>query len=274
MSEIGLTKLAEPFPLEDIEWRVSRSGRGSNGIFCMALAYITARAIQKRLDDVCGPENWKNEEPQILDVNGKSAFAGGISIRIGLTAHPVGFDSSGSDHNVVGDEWVTKWDVAEPTNVEPAKGGFSGAMKRAGAQWGIGRYLYYLDETFAEVSDSQPSGSRRWNYARLSEKHGGGVYYWNTPSLPAWALPKDPEHEISPDELHGLKQLWRAKFVPDVQDPKDLREGFSRFVASVAGEFPASDHTCWTRAALDKCIQRIETTTDPDGVDSDVPFEE
>ena len=132
MSEIDLTKLADPFPLEDIEWRVSRSGRGGNGIFCMTLAYITARAIQKRLDDVCGPENWRNEEPRMLDVNGKTAFAVGISIRIG-------------------EEWVTKWDVADPTNIEPAKGGFSGAMKRAGAHWGIGRYLYYLDETFAEA---------------------------------------------------------------------------------------------------------------------------
>ena len=105
------------------------------------------------------------------------------------------------------------------------------------------------------------------------EKHGGGVYYWKTPSLPSWALPKDPEHEISENDLSGLKRSWRDKFAADVQNPKDLREGFSRFVASVVGEFPSSDHTCWTRAALDQCSERIETTTDPSGVDSDVPFE-
>ena len=253
--DIDLTKLAAPFPLEDIEWRVSRSGRGNKGVFCLALAYVTARAIQTRFDDVCGPENWKTEEPRMLDVNGKTAFAVGISIRLGA-------------------EWVTKWDVAEPTNIEPAKGGFSGAMKRAGAQWGVARYLYYLDETFAEVSESQPPGARQWHYAKLSEKHGGGVYYWKTPSLPAWALPKDPEHEISIEDLNGLKTAWRDKFASDVHNPKDLREGFSRFVASVAGEFPASDYTCWTSDALYRCSQRIESTTDPNGVDSDVPFEE
>ena len=50
-------------------------------------------------------------------------------------------------------EWITKYDVSDPTQIEPVKGGFSGAMKRAGAQWGIGRYLYQLQETFAEVSE-------------------------------------------------------------------------------------------------------------------------
>lgn len=255
-----LKRLAEPFPLDDIEWRVSRSGTGKQGVFCMVLAYITARAIQKRLDDVCGCEGWRLEPPQILTINGKSAFACGLSI----------CTPPGNDH---GSEWITKWDVAEPTNIEPAKGGWSGAMKRAGAQWGIGRYLYYLDETFAEVSESQPIGAHRsWNYAKLSEKHGSGVYWWKAPGLPAWALPKDPEHEIAEAELTAIKNLWRVTFAADVKSPKDLREGFSRFVGSVAGEFPVSDFTCWTRDALDKCVKRIADTTDPNGPSSDVPF--
>jgi len=221
----------------------------------MVLAYITARAIQKRLDDVCGPENWRVEEPRIIDINGKSAFAVGISIRIG-------------------DEWITKWDVAEPTNVEPAKGGFSGGMKRAGAQWGIGRYLYHLDETFAKVVDQPVEGARTWNYARLPEKHGGATYYWQTPTLPAWALPKEPEHEISLADLNELKKAWRDKFAADVTNPADLRDGFTRFVKSLVGEFPLSDYTCWTRDALTRCAKRIEETTDATGVSADVPFEE
>ena len=79
MSEpIDLARLAEPFDQNDIEWRVSRAGMGGKGIYCMVLAYCTARAIQKRLDDVCGPENWKLEEPRILEINGKSAFVCGL----------------------------------------------------------------------------------------------------------------------------------------------------------------------------------------------------
>jgi hypothetical protein len=168
---------------------------------------------------------------------------------------------------------VTKWDVAEPTNVEAAKGGWSGAMKRAGAQWGIGRYLYHLDEVFAEVTESQPVGSRNWNYARLPEKHGGGVYWWKTPGLPGWALPKDKEHEISAAELNELKRAWKEKFGVAIDNPKDLREGFARFVASVVGEFPVSDRSCWTRDAWQKCRMRIQQTTEPNGVSGDVPFD-
>jgi hypothetical protein len=255
---IDLGKLSDPFPAEDIEWRVSRAGRGQKGVYCMVLAYITARAIQKRLDDVCGPQSWRVEEPRMLDMNGKPAFAVGISIAVGRETVPA--------------EWITKWDVCEPTNIEPAKGGFSGAMKRAGAQWGIGRYLYYLDENWAEVSETDP-GARGWNYAKLPDKHGGGVYYWKPPSLPAWALPKEPEHEISQNDLNTLKRAWKDKFAPDSQNPAELREGFTRFVHSVVGEFPAADYTCWTKLALDNCLERITETTEPNGVSADVPFD-
>lgn len=252
-TDIDLRKLAEPFPAEDIEWRVSRAGMGKKGPFCHVLAYITARAIQARLDEVCGPENWRNEQPEVKEIKpGLSAILCGISIRIG-------------------GEWITKWDVAEPTHIEAAKGGFSGAMKRAGAQWGIGRYLYHLEETFAEVAET---GGKGWNWASLPEKHGGGTYYWKPPALPGWALPKEPEHEVSRDQLDQLKQSWRHRFAADVKNPSELREGFSRFVASVVGDFPSSDHACWTRDALDRCRERIAQTTDANGVSPDVPFGE
>lgn len=249
---IDLSKLAEPFPAGDIEWRVSRAGMGQKGVYCNCLAYVTARAIQARLDAVCGPSNWKNEEPRMVEFQvGKFAFVGGISIKIG-------------------DEWITKWDVAEPTHVEPAKGGFSGCQKRSGAQWGIARYLYHLPETYAEVSEQ---GGKGWNWAKLSEKQGGNAYYWKPPKLPAWALPKEPEHEISLANLNDLKREWKDKFAADVKNPADLREGFSRFVISIVGEFPSDDYTCWTRDALDRCLKRISDTTEPGGVSVDVPFD-
>ena len=251
---IDLSKLSLPFAQEDIEWRVSRAGMGKNGIYCNVLAYITARAIQARLDEVCGPENWRNEPPRVQELRpGTFMISTGISIRIG-------------------GEWITKWDCAEPTNVEPAKGGFSGAMKRAGAQWGIGRYLYRLDETFAETSET---GGKGWHYAKLSEKLGNAPYYWKAPNLPGWALPKEPEHEISVGDLNDLKRQWKNKFAPDSKNPAAMAEGFSRFVTAVVGEsIPTSDYTCWTRDALERCVERINATTDPAGPDSDIPFGE
>ncbi len=249
---IDLSKLALPFPAEDIEWRISRAGMGKNGKpYAHCLAYITARAIYSRLDEVCEPENWQNTAPQVHELkNGVFMVAVGISIR-------------------VGEEWITKWDVAEPTNIEPAKGSFSGAMKRAGAQFGIGRYLYHLTEMFAEISENAGPG---WNWAVLPEKHGGEAYFWKPPKLPAWALPKEKEHEIKRDELDDLYRAWKEKFSPESKDPADLCEGFSRLVTSVVGEFPSTDYTCWTRDMLDRVQKHINDTTEPNGISADVPL--
>jgi len=251
-----LRKLAEPFPAGDIEWRVSRAGVDrKEKIYCMVLAYITARAISNRLDEVVGPGNWCNTTLECREVRpGVQAMQVGISIR-------------------VGDQWVTKYDVSESTNIEPAKGGFSGAMKRAGAQWGIGRYLYHLSETFAETSET---GGKGWEYARLPEKQGGGSYYWKPPVLPSWALPPDSETEkpVTEEIRNNLYFEWKRKFAPNEKGRQALREGFDRFVISVVGEFPTGDITCWTQQIIDDVRKRIETTKDGGkGPSSDIPFE-
>lgn len=253
--KIVLSALSLPFPQDDIEWRVSRAGSGRKGIYCNVLAYITARAIQARLDDVCGRENWQNAPPTAHELRpGVSMISAGIAIRIG-------------------DEWVTKYDVAEPSSDRggfegtSAKGGFSGAMKRAGACWGIGRYLYRLDEAFAEVSET---GGKDWNYAKLKD---GTVYYWKPPRLPSWALPKEPEHEITQAELNAVKREWKDKFAAKLKNPAELLEGFARFVEGIAGEFPVSDYTCWSRDVHDRCSKRIADTKDSNGPDGDVPFD-
>ena len=80
----------------------------------------------------------------------------------------------------IGDEWVCKWDGADETDIEKIKGGLSGAMKRAGVQWGIGRYLYNLDATWAVIGDK----------GQFSAKTKDGTWFkWSPPALPLWALP-------------------------------------------------------------------------------------
>lgn len=251
--EIDLSKLAEPFEESDVEWRVSRAWLKNTKIYCTCLAYCTARAIQKRLDEVCGPENWRNEAMTVHELRtGPIAMQVGISIRIN-------------------GEWVTKYDVSDPTHIEPVKGGFSGAMKRAGAQWGIGRYLYMLDETFAEVSDD--GSGKGWTYGTLPEKQGGGAFYWKPPRLPGWAMPKAPEHGITAKELNSMKKAWQAKFAADCKNPSDLRDGFTRFVYATCGEFPVDDVSAWLRVSYEQCMKLINATTDPKGVSADVPFD-
>ncbi|WP_426607477.1 Rad52/Rad22 family DNA repair protein [Pantoea anthophila] len=161
-----LSRLDEPFPPEDIEWRVQQCGiAGSGKAWAMVLAYVTNRAIMKRLDDVCGKANWKNEFLPGPD----GGVMCGISIR-------------------VGDEWIAKWDGAEKTQVEAVKGGMSGSMKRSAVQWGIGRYLYGLEENFAEASAEKRQG---WNRASFKDKKTQQFkeLWWQPPTLPSWALP-------------------------------------------------------------------------------------
>lgn len=157
---MDLSQLREPFPSADVEWRIGRAGKNDKGVWAMCLAYITNRAIMERLDDVCGPENWRNEY--------KDAPAGGVLCGISIR---------------VGDEWVTKWDGADNTEMEAVKGGLSGSMKRAAVQWGIGRYLYHLPEGWATIS------SQGQHFGRLPQKLGGDSFRWDPPGLPEWALP-------------------------------------------------------------------------------------
>jgi len=127
-----LEKLKDKFSPFDIEWRIQRAGKSGEKMWGMVLAYVTNRAIMERLDEVCGQENWKNEfEPW-----GSKGVKCGISIKTDK-------------------EWVTKYDGAEETNIESVKGGFSSSMKRAGVQWGIGRYLYNLEATFVDIQPTK-----------------------------------------------------------------------------------------------------------------------
>ena len=167
---MDLSKLKDCFEPNDIEWRLQQCGKGSNGkIWGMALAYVTNRAIMNRLDEVCGPENWKNEY--------KAAPDGGILCGLSIK---------------VGDEWVTKWDGAENTDIEAVKGGLSGAMKRAAVQWGIGRYLYKLEESWINAND---------NGAYRGKTKDGTTFKWDAPTLPYWALPKDSNKSVK-SETH------------------------------------------------------------------------
>ncbi len=161
--EITLDRLRDPFTPEDIEWRVQQAGEKNGKPWARVLAYVTNRAIQERLDEVVGPENWQNAF--------REGPAGGVVC--GITVRVARADGTS--------EWITKWDGAENTDVEPVKGGLSNAMKRAAVQWGIGRYLYDLEEGWARVHDG----------GRFSAKNKDGAWFkWDPPELPAWATPR------------------------------------------------------------------------------------
>ena len=111
--------LAAPFGDDDVEWRIGHVAESAGR--ALVLPYVTNRAIMDRLDAVAGHDDWRNE---YLPWREKGVLCG-LSIR-------------------VAGEWVTKWDGADQTDIEPTKGGLSDSMKRAAVQWGMGRELYRL----------------------------------------------------------------------------------------------------------------------------------
>ncbi len=197
--------LKAPFPAKDIEWRVQRSGITDKGNpWAFVLAYVTNRAIQNRLDEVFGIENWQNA----FRDSGKVVECG------------IGVKFNG--------EWVWKWDAAEETQVEAVKGGRSAAMKRAAVHWGVGRYLYDLEANFAECSLEE---RKEWHKVSIKNKSGVFVnFWWNPPDLPAWALPQP----VMPanDMLNPLSELKEFLSVNDINESRAISYASTRFKTS------------------------------------------
>lgn len=129
-------RLAAPLPyrwrLQSVANKVkSPYPEGTRGSF---IAYITARDVMNRLDDVLGFTNWKSRMRETAD----GGVICGIEIR-------------------VGDDWIIKEDIGYPNNpgsdqeTEPLKAAASDALKRAGVQFGIGRFLYEMPAVWTGI---------------------------------------------------------------------------------------------------------------------------
>lgn len=139
-----LRQLKEPFDPNFIKWRVGQVSKDKTK--ATALAYLDAREVYKRLDDVCGIGGWQSTIKEI---------AGGFICELSILIDGV---------------WVTKSDAADFTDIESIKGGASSALKRAAAVWGVGRYLYYLPNKWVEID--------QWKKL----KHIPSLPDWATPS--------------------------------------------------------------------------------------------
>lgn len=172
-------KLEAPFHPNQVLWRIGRKSKEKNK--AEVLAYIDARAIHERLNEVVGCDNWKVEYTPVdlgmIEVKEKDTI---------VKKHIKGFICSLSIR--IDGEWVTKQDGADVTDTEPFKGGLSGAFKRVAAVWGIGRYLYNLPPTWVEI-----------------DSYGN----FKPPTLPDWALPegyKPQTEDKNPDDVNSIEE--------------------------------------------------------------------
>tara|TARA_Y100000310_G_scaffold332735_1_gene408866 strand:+ start:55 stop:915 length:861 start_codon:yes stop_codon:yes gene_type:complete len=120
-------KLAEATPPAEIKYRQAKYGL-TEGESVQMLAYIDARYVMQRLDEVFGVANWANEYILI----GAKTFC-----KLSATF---------PDGTV-----VSKMDVGAETDFEQEKGVVSDALKRTAVLFGIGRDLYSLPKYWAEA---------------------------------------------------------------------------------------------------------------------------
>ncbi len=150
--------LAAPFDPREVKFKPAVV----NGNRALALAYVDARVIQDRLDDVLGVAGWQDEYECMPD--------GSVVCRLRLR---------------LGDEWITKMDVGgpseQPDEGDRRKAAFSDALKRAAVKFGVGRYLYRLPSQWVDYDP------RKKQFAKL-------------PTLPPAALPK-PKKVAAPVRL-------------------------------------------------------------------------
>jgi len=182
-----LNDLKKPFPSKDIEWRLQQCGEKTDGsIWGKCLAYITSRAVQERLDEVCGTDGWRSE----IRKDG-NAYLCTLSIRV--------------RHEDGSVEWISRTDGADATDIESVKGGISGAIKRAAVQFGIGRYLYDLEEGWVTVCEN----GRYFGKTKTNKQ-----FRWNPPQMPAFALPEEEKEAFQ-----------KADKAPETNTPSKAKKG-------------------------------------------------
>jgi hypothetical protein len=146
--------LAAPFDPREVKFKPAVI----SGNRALALAYVDARVIQDRLDEVLGVAGWQDEYECLPE--------GSVVCRLRLR---------------LGEEWITKMDVGgpseQPDEGDRRKAAFSDALKRAAVKFGVGRYLYRLPSQWV---DYDPQKRR----------------FTKTPALPPFALPKGNHHGL------------------------------------------------------------------------------
>src|SRR5438105_10533872 len=164
-------QLSAPFEASEVRFKPQKV----TGNKALALAYVDARVIQDRLDDVLGVEGWQDKYECLPD--------GSVVCRLRLR---------------LGGAWVTKMDVGSPSEQpdehDRLKAAFSDALKRAAVKFGIGRYLYRLQGQWVDYDP------QRRQFVR-------------PPTVPASALPA-PKKEEQPPQPKRLEPAASQPALP------------------------------------------------------------
>ena len=175
MDNINLSNVARALkahfqPGEEEHYRVGPTWEQGGERYTRPLAYIDARAVFDRLDEVVGPDNWNTH----LERLGPGVYLCRLTI-LGVARSDVG--------------------MAGGNESEVEKSGASDAIKRAAVQHGIGRYLYAIELPAVKL-DRKGSDwvlPRGWKPpAAQVDRHGVPDMEWHPPRTASLELPRPP----------------------------------------------------------------------------------
>lgn len=184
---VDFEALAAPFPPERISWRPGSMTKDKSK--AMALAYLNARDVMERLDDVCGPGGWQCR----------------YSHAQGRTVCDLAIKIDG--------EWVWKADGAGDSDIEAEKGALSDAFKRSAVRWGVGRYLYDVSSPWVEIDEwKKIKEHERPKLEAILQSHSDNI---------EWG---DSEDRATLKAMaNGIRSM--LKTADDVRQYRDLNEG-------------------------------------------------
>ena len=199
---MNLEQLKDHFPREAISWRAQSVTK--DGTKAMALAYIDARDVMNRLDEVCGA-GWQDEYVETPK--------GRVICRIGICLAP--------------GEWIWKSDGAGDTDVEGDKGAISDAFKRAAVKWGIGRYLYDMPAPWVPCESYERNGKKVWS------KWKDDPWKYVKQDRVVQLGPTRKKHEVintirNVVNLEDLKEYWQSLTESDREDDDIFAEKETR----------------------------------------------
>jgi hypothetical protein len=118
---------AMPFDAADVKYKPAMVKNNR----ALALAYVDARLVLDRLDEVVGIDGWRDEYTHLPN--------GSVECRLSVRIAGV---------------WVTKADVGSPSEQpdehDRVKAAVSDALKRAAVKFGIGRFLYRMPQVWRD----------------------------------------------------------------------------------------------------------------------------
>jgi hypothetical protein len=169
--------LAAPMPYR---WRI-QSGKANGKGQCVA--YVDARDVMNRLDEVMGIDKWA-----CAPVPGAKLYWQ-VSLKFG-------------------DEWITKCDAGDESKIEATKGEASDAFKRAAVKWGVGRFLYDIPMVWVDLDqDKRPvdkQGKRIWDLTKHCHNLVDPKYKYFPPPPPESV--EEQEEEPAPQPKASVKE--------------------------------------------------------------------